>query len=251
MVILVFFVAHWFLSLFTQTFFLHRYASHRAFTMSKPWERFFFIFSFFTQGSSYLSPRAYAIMHRMHHAYTDTDKDPHSPKQASNAFLLMWKTRKIYSDIYLEKAPIESRFLKNLPDWRLVDRLGDAWFVRTAWVVFYVLFYMHFATSPWLYILLPFQIVMGPLHGVIINWYAHKYGSVNYQVNNTSRNMSPLGLVMMGENFHNNHHKFPSSINFGVKWYEIDPVYPIIRVFNWLRIIKVNPNGSKRVVTEF
>jgi stearoyl-CoA desaturase (delta-9 desaturase) len=42
--------------------------------MSKFWERFFYLFAYITQGSSYLSPRAYAILHRMHHAYTDTEK---------------------------------------------------------------------------------------------------------------------------------------------------------------------------------
>jgi stearoyl-CoA desaturase (delta-9 desaturase) len=47
------------------------------FTMSKAWEKFFYILSWIFQGSSYLSPRAYGIMHRMHHAYADTEKDPH------------------------------------------------------------------------------------------------------------------------------------------------------------------------------
>src|SRR5688572_14827284 len=58
--------AHWYLSLFTQTFFHHRYAAHRMFTMKKGVEKFFYLLSFVFQGASYLSPRAYGIMHRMH-----------------------------------------------------------------------------------------------------------------------------------------------------------------------------------------
>lgn len=79
MIILIFFIAHWYLSLFSQTFLMHRYAAHGAFQMSKFWERFFYVVAYITMGSSYLSPKAYAIMHRLHHAYTDQPEDPHSP----------------------------------------------------------------------------------------------------------------------------------------------------------------------------
>ena len=73
MAILFFFVAHYYLSLFTQTFYLHRYAAHKMFTMNKFWEKFFFLFTYICQGSSFLSPRAYALLHRMHHADLDID----------------------------------------------------------------------------------------------------------------------------------------------------------------------------------
>ena len=97
-----------------QTFLQHRYASHGAFSMSKPWERFFYITAYITQGSSYISPRIYAIMHRMHHAYTDTAKDPHSPSYDSNIFIMMRHTRQVSSDLFTGKLEAESRFLKNL-----------------------------------------------------------------------------------------------------------------------------------------
>src|ERR1700722_11536069 len=96
MVILIFFLAHWFLSLFCQTFFLHRYASHKMFTMNKFWERFFYGFTVIVQGSSFLNPRAYAIMHRMHHAYSDTEKDPHSPHFFSDVWTMMIQTKDMY-----------------------------------------------------------------------------------------------------------------------------------------------------------
>ena len=111
MPVLFFFVAVWYLSLFSQTFFQHRYAAHGAFQMSKGWERFFFITAYLTQGSSYMSPRAYAIMHRMHHAYTDTAKDPHSPSFSSNIFSMMWRSRNFYQDIIKGRMKVEPRFL--------------------------------------------------------------------------------------------------------------------------------------------
>ena len=86
MILLIFFVVLWYTSLFCQTFFQHRYAAHGAFKMTKNWEKVFFVFTYICQGSSYMSPRAYAIMHRMHHAYTDTEMDPHSPSFSKNIF---------------------------------------------------------------------------------------------------------------------------------------------------------------------
>jgi len=58
------------------------------FTMSPFWEKFWYIFTWVTQGTSYLNARAYAILHRMHHAYSDTEKDPHTPHFFKEAFTM-------------------------------------------------------------------------------------------------------------------------------------------------------------------
>ena len=84
MVIICFFIAHWQLSVFFQSFFLHRYGAHKQFEMSRGWERFFHLSTYLVQGPSFLSARAYAILHRMHHAFSDTAKDPHSPENYKN-----------------------------------------------------------------------------------------------------------------------------------------------------------------------
>ena len=131
--ILIFFVLHWYLSLFAQTFFHHRYAAHRAFTMSKGWEKFFFLYSYIMQGSSYMSPRVYGILHRMHHAYTDTELDPHSPSYDSNWLKMMWRTSYTYVQIMKKKMPIEERFLKNIPEHNWLDRWGNTWYSRILW----------------------------------------------------------------------------------------------------------------------
>jgi stearoyl-CoA desaturase (Delta-9 desaturase) len=246
-IILLFFVAHWYLALFMQTFLQHRYAAHAAFSMSKFWERFFYIAAYITQGSSYVSPRAYAVMHRMHHAYTDTDKDPHSPKFDSNIWKLMWHARQVSNQIYKGTFEVEPRFLKNLPDWPAMDKIAHSAWSRIGWVIVYILFYMQFATSPWLYLLLPLQVAMLPLHGAIINWFAHKYGSVNFPMKNTSTNLFKVDLLMMGEAYHNNHHKNPSATNFGFRWFEVDPTYGVIRIFHWMKIIRIHKIAPRPV----
>lgn len=239
MAILLVFIAVWYLSLFSQTFFHHRYASHGAFEMNKFWERFFFIFTYITQGAHYMSPRAYAIMHRLHHAHTDTELDPHSPNFSNNIFSMMWRTRTIYTGIYKGKIAVDEKFLKNLPEWPAFDRFASSTLSRLVWAGIYIAFFVFFATSPWLYLLLPVILAMGAFHGAIINWFAHKFGYKNFKLSNTSENLFMVDVLMLGESYHNNHHKQPSAINFGFRWHEIDPVYPVILFLNWIHVIKI------------
>ena len=88
-------------------------------------------------------------------------------------------------------------------------------------------------------LLLPIHFVMSPIHGGIINWFAHKVGYRNYDVSDTSTNIFPIEIFMLGEALHNNHHKKSQSANFAQKWFEFDPVYPIILLFNRFGIIQL------------
>lgn len=239
MFIIVFFITLWYVSLFSQTFFQHRYAAHGAFTMSKGWERFFFIISWITQGSSYMSPKTYAIMHRLHHAYTDTEKDPHSPSYSSNIFSMMWRTRRFYQDIFHERIEVESKYTKNVPEWKSFDRFANGKTSRKLWVAFYAVLFIQYADNAWLYLLFPIVATMGAFHGAVINWYAHKYGYINFKLKNTSMNLFFVDVLMLGESYHNNHHKFPSAVNFGRRWFEIDPMYPVIRLLDKMKVIKI------------
>lgn len=248
MIIIAFFILHWYASLFFQTFFHHRYSAHQMFTMSKFWEKVFFVGSYVTQGSSFLSPYAYGLLHRMHHAYADTEKDPHSPSYQNNIWKMMWRTKNIYNDIFIGEFPVEERFTKNLPEWHSFDRFADSWFSRISWGVFYVLFYIAFAPSYWYFLLLPAHFIMGPLHGAVINWFAHKYGYVNFKCGDTSKNFLPFDFLMLGESYHNNHHVLADRPNFGFRWFEFDPVYPFIVVFDKLHIIRLKPVASKREI---
>ena len=129
MAILIFFVAHWYLSLFVQTFYLHRYSAHRMFTMSPFWEKFFHFFTWLCQGSSYLNPAVYGMMHRAHHVYADTPEDPHSPKYDENPFKMMWKTAGWYNGLLYGEKKLDERFTRDLPRWSetarvIIDTIG-------------------------------------------------------------------------------------------------------------------------------
>jgi stearoyl-CoA desaturase (Delta-9 desaturase) len=244
-IILAFFVLHWQATIFAQTFFLHRYCAHRMFTMSKGWERFFYLFTYISQGSSFLVPRGYAVLHRMHHAYSDTPQDPHSPRNYPNVMKMMWETKERYDDHAYERIEPEPRFKGGYPEWRIVDKIGQSWMARVAWMAAYTLFYVKFATAPWMYALLPIHYVMGPVHGAIVNWCGHMYGYKNYDNGDDSKNTLVFDFLTGGELFQNNHHKFGMSPNFAARWFEIDPTYPIIRLLAALRIIDMQ--GAQKI----
>jgi stearoyl-CoA desaturase (Delta-9 desaturase) len=246
-VIIPFFIAQWYLSLFCQTFFLHRYAAHKAFTMSKTAEKFFFFLTWLFQGSNYLSAYGYGVMHRMHHAYADTPQDPHSPKYDDNLFKMMWKTKITYGAITNKEVEVDARFTEGVPAWPAFDVFARSWVSRLAWASFYIWVYWTYADAWYLWLLLPAQFLLSPIHGAIINWFAHVYGYRNFEVGDTSRNFLPFDFLMMGESYHNNHHKYGSRANFGgVRWHEIDPTYQVIKVLDKLGVIHiVNKNEAK------
>ena len=246
MEIAVFFVGHWVLSVFCQSFFQHRYAAHRMFTMSKGWERFFYLFTYLCQGSSFLVPRGYAILHRMHHAYSDTPKDPHSPRNHGNPVAMMAATRGLYHGFAHKEVEPEKRFDGGLPEWPALDALGRSWFGRLAWVGAYVGFYVVFATAWWQFLLLPIHFVMGPVHGAIVNWCGHMYGYKNFDTGDDAKNTLFFDFVTMGELFQNNHHQYGQSPSFASRWFEIDPTYVVMRGLSAIGIIDLgaSPQGN-------
>ena len=125
MIILLFFLGHWYVSLFFQTFFLHRYASHGMFKMNSFWEKTFFFLTFLVQGSSFLQPAAYGAMHRRHHSFSDTKKDPHSPVWSNNIFSFMWGTFKEYRNLSTQFLIDDSKS-SDLPRWRFIEVLGES-----------------------------------------------------------------------------------------------------------------------------
>jgi stearoyl-CoA desaturase (delta-9 desaturase) len=239
--IATFLVVHWSLTIFCQTFFLHRYSSHRMFEMSKGWERFFFLLTAVSQGSSFLKPRPYALLHRAHHAYSDTAKDPHSPHFTSGLGPMMWQTKLQYENLSQRRVEPEQRFEGGYPEWPAVEAVFDAWFTRIAFGVGYTLFYIAFAPHWAYFLLLPIHYIIGPIHGAIVNYCGHKFGYRNFATGHGDRSKNTLivDFVTWGELFQNNHHARSMSPNFAAKWFEFDPTWPIIRVLAWLKVIKL------------
>lgn len=203
-------------------------------------EKLFYFLTWLTQGSSFLIPRAYAVMHRMHHVYSDTEKDPHSPHFFKDVYTMMIHTRLMYNNFLTGKSLPDAEFTKDyLPIWEKLDKFGDHMITRIAWVAVYTGIYIAFAPNAWWFLLLPIHILIGPVQGAIVNWCGHKYGYSNFDNGDHSKNSEPFGIFLLGELFQNNHHKFGTSPNFAKKWFELDPTYQIMRLMNFTRIIRL------------
>ncbi len=191
------------------------------------------------QGSSFLNPFAYATMHRDHHAFSDTEKDPHSPHFFKDVFQMTRATVLTYRDHVKRSKSDADKPAGNFPQWPLIDRIGSSIPSRLLFGIGYFCFYLAFASSYWMFLLLPIHFMIGPIQGAIVNWCGHKYGYSNFNNDDHSKNTSPIDFLMLGELFQNNHHRHPNSANFAQRWFEVDPVFPIIKLLHWSKIIRL------------
>ena len=93
-----------------------------------------------------------------------------------------------------------------------------------------------------MYFLLPIHFFSLYVGGAFVNWFCHKFGYRNYEVNDTSTNIPFIDIL--GETLHNNHHKYPSRPNFAHKWFEFDGTYYIILLFSKLGIVRLKKNKA-------
>lgn len=243
--VLSFLALHWYASVFAQSFFLHRYMAHRMFSMSPFWERFFYLFTFLSQGSSFLHPKSYAQLHLEHHKHSDTEDDPHSPHFFKDVLSMMINTARVYTGFKHGKRQSSSPYIRGLPTWDVVDRLGNSHLVRLAFCGLYIAIYIAINPPLWAYLLLPIHFLMGPIHGAFVNWCGHKYGYRNYATLDHSRNTFPWDILFVGETFQNNHHRYPNRLNFATRWYELDLAYPVIWAMAKLKILVPRPLPSQ------
>jgi len=201
--------------------------------------------TWFFQGSSFLIPRAYAVLHRMHHTYSDTEKDPHSPHFFKDIYQMMLHTAKIFNAFVTGKNLPDPQFTKEyIPVWDKLDKIGHSNITRLLFGVFYTSFYIIFAPNYWWFLLLPVHFLMGPIQGAIVNWFGHKLGYSNFNNGDHSKNTTPFGIILMGELFQNNHHFAKRDPNFAKKWYELDFTFVIMKGLHAMKIIRLKPISS-------
>ncbi|MDA8791830.1 fatty acid desaturase [Bacteriovoracaceae bacterium] len=230
-------LGHWFLSLFCQSFFLHRYCSHHMFKMNKTWERVFYFLTYLTQGPSFLNPESYATLHQRHHKHSDKPQDPHSPSNHSSVMHMMMNTYHDYKAILVEQKTRPDH--KNEFSWNRLDKFAQSKYNTYLWVIIYCSLYYFLELPWWAYAALPLHFFVGPIQGAIVNWCGHKMGYRNFATKDFSRNTLPIDFALMGELYQNNHHKFGQRLNFAHRWFEIDFTFLVAKVLNFLRIIKM------------
>ena len=219
------------------TIFLHRCQAHRALELHPLVSHFFRFWMWLTTG---MVTKTWAAIHRKHHARVETVEDPHSP-QIYGINKVLWQGAELYRKEGRNRDTIE-KFGEGTPDdwierhlYTPHDRIG----ISLMFVINFVLF-GFIGISIW-----AVQMAWIPFFAAgVINGIGHYWGYRNFQPEDASTNVVPWGILIGGEELHNNHHAYASSARFSNRWYEFDIGWLYIRVmesFGLAQVKKVAP----------
>ncbi|MEO8040014.1 MAG: fatty acid desaturase [Betaproteobacteria bacterium] len=220
------------------TIFLHRHQAHRALDLHPIPSHFFRFWLWFTTG---MVTKEWAAIHRKHHAKCETVEDPHSP-QVLGIDKVMWEGAELYR--------------KESANQETMDRYGhgtpDDWLERNVYskhsvlgialqLIVNVILFGPIGLSIW-----AVQMAWIPIFAAgVINGIGHYWGYRNYAADDASRNIVPWGILIGGEELHNNHHAYATSARLSSKWYEFDIGWAYIRIMEILGLAKVKKLAPK------
>ena len=221
------------------TIYLHRCQAHRALELHPAVSHFFRFWLWLTTG---MVTKEWAAIHRKHHAKCETADDPHSP-QIYGINRVLWGGVFLYVKESYNKETLE-RYGHGTPeDW--VERKV---YSRRSWIGVAVLlaaYLLVFGLVPGVLIWLV-QIAWIPFWAAgVINGVGHFFGYRSYDVPDASTNIVPWGILIGGEELHNNHHAFASSAKLSSKWYEFDIGWMYIRALQGLGLATVKKLAPK------
>ena len=200
------------------TIFLHRHQAHRSLDLHPLVSHFFRLWLWLTTG---MVTKEWTAIHRKHHAKCETAEDPHSP-QVHGINKVLWMGVFLYVKESHHPETME-RYGHGTPDDWMERNVYARHSVLGLWLTGAVNIAL-FGVVPGLLILLT-QIVWIPFWAAgVINGIGHFFGYRSWEVPSpdASRNISPIGILIGGEELHNNHHAYPASARFSMKWYEFD-----------------------------
>ena len=214
------------------TIFLHRCQAHRALELGPLPSHFFRFWLWLTTG---MVTKEWVAIHRKHHAKCETEEDPHSPVTRGIKTVLLTG-----SELYRAEAKVEetlSKYGHNTPD----DWIERNLYSRFSWqgvglmLIIDLLLFGAIGATVW-----AVQMLWIPITAAgIINGLGHYWGYRNFEAVDASTNISPWGIVIGGEELHNNHHTYPTSAKLSVKPYEFDIGWAYIRALEMLGMAKV------------
>jgi stearoyl-CoA desaturase (delta-9 desaturase) len=220
------------------TIYLHRHSAHRALDLHPVVSHFFRFWLWITTG---METKQWTAVHRKHHARCETAEDPHSP-QILGINKIMWEGADLYK-LEAKNAETLERFGQGTPDdWmeRNVYTGHSVAGIALMMVINFVLF-GFIGISIW-----AIQMMWIPIFAAgIINGVGHYWGYRNFQAEDASRNIVPWGILIGGEELHNNHHAYPSSAQLSNKWWEFDIGWMYIRLMEITRLARVKKIAPK------
>jgi len=230
-------------SMMAVTLYLHRDAAHRALDLHPVLRHFFRFWIWCTSG---MLTREWVAVHRKHHAYCETKDDPHSP-QVYGLRKVLLEGAELYQ---AEKNNAETleKFGRGTPDdW--VERNVYLRFPNAGIITLVVANLLLFGVPG--IILIAVQLASMPVFAAgIINGLGHHSGYRNFECDDAATNLVPWGILIGGEELHNNHHAFPTSAKFSVRRWEFDIGWMYICVLRALGLARVRKVAPKPLLAE-
>jgi len=231
------------------TIFLHRAQAHRALELGPVPSHFFRLWLWLTTG---MVTKEWVAIHRKHHAKCETEEDPHSPQTRGIKTVLLRG-----SELYRAEAKVQetlSKYGHHTPD----DWIERNLYSRFSWqgvglmLIVNLFLFGAIGAAVW-----AVQMMWIPITAAgIINGIGHWWGYRNFEAPDASANIVPWGVVIGGEELHNNHHTYPTSAKLSVKPYEFDLGWLYIRILEtlgWAKVRKTPPKlalGTVRVADD-
>ena len=219
------------------TIFLHRAQAHRAMDLQPIPAHFFRFWLWIGTG---MVTKEWVAIHRKHHAKCETEDDPHSP-QTRGIETVFWKGAELYRAEAKNQETITKFGLGTPDDW-----MERNVYSRFQWqgvglmLIMDVLLFGAIGATVW-----AVQMLWIPVSAAgVINGIGHYWGYRNFEAPDASTNISPWGILIGGEELHNNHHTYPTAAKFSVKKYEFDIGWVYISLMSrigWAKVKKVPP----------
>ena len=214
------------------TLFLHRGQAHRGIEFHPILSHFMRFWLWLTTG---MITKEWVAIHRKHHQITDKEGDPHSPK-IFGIWKVLFQGALLYHEASKDKDMVNTYGVGTPSDWvehniySSHSRLGIG-----------ILFLLNCAIFGWIGILIwAIQMIWIPFWAAgVINGVGHYYGYKNGVTSDYSRNIVPWGIIVGGEELHNNHHLDPANTKLSMKWFEFDIGWMWLTIFRKLKLAKL------------
>lgn len=227
------------------TVYLHRHSAHRALDIHSALAHFFRFWLWLTTS---MNTKEWTAIHRKHHAFCETENDPHSP-QVLGLKKVLGEGAELYRQ-ESQNAETMARYGAGTPDDWMERHVYSHGIGRNVGIYILmalnVLMFGVLGLTVW-----AVQMIWIPIFAAgVINGIGHYWGYRNFECKDASRNISPWGILIGGEELHNNHHTYPNSAKLSVRRFEFDMGWAWIRLFEMLKLAKVNRVAPKPMFSE-
>lgn len=232
------------ITIVTVTVFLHRCQAHRGLDLHPIPQHFFRFWNWLTTG---MVTRQWVAIHRKHHAKCETPDDPHSPQVLGLKKVLREGAELYRAESYNEETM--DKYGKGTPDDWLERNIytPHPFLGVTLMAVIDLLLFGPIGLTIW-----AVQMLWIPFWAAgVINGVGHFWGYRSFEPKDASTNISPWGIVIGGEELHNNHHAFPSSAKFSVRQWEFDIGWMYISILKAFRLVKIKRIYPRLMTTQF